>query len=126
MTEFVLTQNLFRFYHPEVDGADKYLWMDEMERLSNKMVNEVQCCQVQNNAQQEKLLQLSVQVRAKLVTADFPENTTLMLGRSKKYQSNQSTEMSVRNYEGNGKKRAGNTINSVSRSGLCPCFLSTI
>lgn len=23
MTEFVLAQNLFRFYHPKVDGADK-------------------------------------------------------------------------------------------------------
>lgn len=44
MTEFVLAQSLFTFYHPEVDGTDKYLWMDEMERLSNKMVNEIRCC----------------------------------------------------------------------------------
>lgn len=54
MTEFVLAQSLFTFYHPEVDGTDKYLWMDEMERLSNKMVNEIRCCQVQNNTQQEQ------------------------------------------------------------------------
>jgi len=36
--------NLFRFHSPEVDGADKQLWVDEMERLRNKMVNEIQCC----------------------------------------------------------------------------------
>lgn len=49
-----------------------------------------------------------------------------MLGRGQKYQSNQSIEMSIRNYEENGKKGAENTMNSVSRSGLCPRFLSTI
>lgn len=47
--------NLFRIDNPEVDGADKQLQMDEMERLSNKMVNEIQCCQMQSNAQLEYL-----------------------------------------------------------------------
>lgn len=36
--------NLCRFDSPEADGADKLLHMDETERLSNKMVNEIQHC----------------------------------------------------------------------------------
>lgn len=49
-------------------------------------------CKVMHN----RKIPSSMQYRL-LVTADFPEkNTTPMLGRGQKYQSNQSTEMSVK------------------------------
>lgn len=47
--QFVLAQNLLRFCHPEVDGADKKLWMDEMERLSIKMKFSVARCKIIHN-----------------------------------------------------------------------------
>lgn len=64
-----------------------------------------------------------------LIIAGLPENTTLMLGSGQKHQSTQRTGMSVKL----GKQkhlsetmrnviRYGNTINAISRSGLCPCL----
>lgn len=76
-------------------------------------------CKVMHNSKNNSSYLSSV--GSKLVIADFPENTTPVLGRRQKYQSNQGTEMSVRSEK---QKPLSEVMRKVIRQGQkTPCHL---